>query len=90
MANKRQLKQSIHQICGRLYAQGVTAAFLSGQPQRQDVDNVLSTIMRMHAYYISRVSHPEPGITAKEYYNNLTDDFMKQVAGILDLINDLA
>jgi hypothetical protein len=40
--------------------------------------------------YISRVSHPEPGITKGEYYKKLTVDFNKQVSEIIDQISNLA
>ena len=39
--------------------------------------------------FIKRVSHPEPGIKAGDYYKNLTKDFNKQVSEIIDQIATL-
>ena len=38
-------------------------------------NEMLSNILAMHGNYICRVSHPEPGLTAKTYYNDLINRF---------------
>lgn len=54
------------------------------------MDGILSAIVMINGDYISRVSHPEPGITKGEYYKKLTVDFNKQVSEIIDQISNLA
>ncbi len=90
MANKRVLKQSIHYICGELFAECVAASLYNGTPAQEDVDNILSAIVMMHGDYISRISHPEPGVKAKEYYKNLAGEFNKQAGEIIDQIGNLS
>jgi hypothetical protein len=38
--------------------------------------------------YISRISHPEPGMPAKAYYKKLKEDFIAQAGDIIDQINN--
>jgi hypothetical protein len=44
-------------------------------------------MVKMQMHYLSRVSHPEPGMTPKAYYKDLREKFGKQVTEILDQIN---
>jgi len=42
--------------------------------------------VKMQADFISRISHPEPGMKPKEYYKDLKDKFAAQASDILDQI----
>ena len=90
MANKRDLKRTINYITSELFAETVAASLYNGKPTQEDVDGILSAIVMINGDYISRVSHPEPGITKGEYYKKLTVDFNKQVSEIIDQISNLA
>lgn len=90
MANKRDLKRRINYITSELFAETVAASLYNGKPTQEDVDGILSAIVMINGDYISRVSHPEPGITKGEYYKKLTVDFNKQVSEIIDQISNLA
>ena len=72
MASKRLLKQRINLICEELFSECV-AASLYGQ---------------MRNNYIRRVSHPEPGITAKAYYKDLKEKFSAQASELLDQLTN--
>ena len=37
----------------------------------------------------SRISHPEPGIPAKQYFKDLREKFTAQASEIIDQINNL-
>ena len=87
MANKRDLKRTINYITSELFAETVAASLYNGKPTQEDI---LSAIVMINGDYISRVSHPEPGITKGEYYKKLTVDFNKQVSEIIDQISNLA
>ena len=88
MANKRDLKRTINYITSELFAETVAASLFNGN-QQADVDGILSSIVMVNADFIKRVSHPEPGIKAGDYYKNLTKDFNKQVSEIIDQIATL-
>ena len=90
MANKRDLKRTINYITSELFAETVAASLYNGKPTQEDVDGILSAIVMINGDYISRVSHPEPGITKGEYYKKLTADFNKQGSEIIDQISNLA
>lgn len=90
MANKRELKRTINYITSELFAETVAASLYNGKPTQEDVDGVLSAIVMVHNDFISRVSHPEPGVKQGAYFKKLTVDFNKQVSEIIDQITNLA
>ena len=90
MANKRDLKRTINYITSELFAETVAASLYNGKTTQEDVDGILSSIVMVNGDFISRVSHPEPGIAPKVYYKDLTQDFNKQVSEIIDQISNLA
>ena len=73
MANKRTLKKNINNICSLLFSECVAESLYNNKHER--VAEMLSNILAMHGNYICRVSHPEPGLTAKTYYNDLINRF---------------
>jgi len=89
MTNRKDLKRAINYICSDLFAECVAASLYSGKPDQENVDALLSTILRIHSNYIRRISHVEPGMPAKKYFRNLTDGFNKQVGEIIDQIGNL-
>lgn len=90
MANKRDLKRNINYITSELFAECVAASLYSGKNEKEDVDNILSSIVIVRNDFITRVSHPEPGIPQKQYYKNLIDSFNKQASEIVDHICNLS
>lgn len=90
MANKRDLKRTINYITSELFAECVAASLYSDKNASGDVDGILSSVIMVHNDFISRVSHPEPGVPQKQYYKNLAVDFNKQASEIIDQICNLA
>ena len=89
MANKRTLKRAINLICEELFSE-VVAASLYGNDKHEGSDEpLLFSIVKMQKNYICRVSHPEPGISARDYYKDLRDKFAAEVGEIADQINNL-
>ena len=86
MANKRTLKKGINLICADLFAEGV-ALTLYGPLPKKEGEALLYSIVKLQNHYITRISHPEPGISAKAYYKDLREKFSAQVSEILDQIN---
>ena len=70
MANKRILKKKINLICEALFADCVAVSLYGPEANKGNAEAHLYTIVQMHDHYIKRVSHPEPGITAKAYFKD--------------------
>lgn len=90
MANKRDLKRTINNVCSDLFAECVAASLYNGKPAQEDVDAIISTVLVTHNDYIGRVSHPEPGMKPTLYYKHLILAFNKQVNDIVEQIANLA
>lgn len=89
MTNKRELKKNIKFICGDLFAECIATSLYSGKPKKDDVDALLQSIIATNNEFIKRVSHPEPGMTPKKYFNDLKEGFNKQIVEIIDQIGNL-
>ncbi len=89
MANKRTLKRAINGICEELFADCIAASLYGAVKHPENADALLSTIIKTESNFIARVSHPEPGMTAKAYYKDLREKFTEQVNEIVDQINYL-
>ncbi len=89
MANKRDLKKEINYICSELFAESVATALYSNNSDEANLNTLLKSLMRTHSDYIMRVSHPEPGMKAKEYYKKLIHSFNNDVNDYVDQISNL-
>lgn len=89
MANKRTLKKAISQVCEELFSEAVAASLYGNESHKDNADALLVTVIKTQRHYISRVSHPEPGIEAREYYKDLRKKFAAQASEIADQINNL-
>jgi hypothetical protein len=83
MANKRTLKKAINLVSMNLFADAL-AVVLYGPRPKNEVEAILFSIVRLQANYISRISHPEPGLSAKVYFKDLTKHFAAEVSEIQD------
>ena len=88
MSNKRNLKRSINVICDELFAECVAASLYGGANEKADVESLLVSVAAMRDDYISRLSHPEPGIPQKEYFRKLISSFTEHVNEMADHINN--
>ncbi|MGI6231793.1 MAG: hypothetical protein ACOYJF_02960 [Prevotella sp.] len=89
MATKRNLKQYINTVCHNLLAEGVAAYLYGPATQEENVNAVLSSIILMRNDFISRVSHPEPGMPPRKYFLKLKSDFEKECNDFVDQICNL-
>lgn len=89
MAKRRELKRTINYFCSDLFAECVAASLYGGKPNPEDVNNLLTSILTMHSSYVSRVSHPEPGMKPRVYFQDLITHFNKDINTIADQINAL-
>ena len=89
MNNKRKLKKQINLICEELFIDFVAASLYGNTSEVTKAETILSSIVKLQQNYISRVSHPEPGMPASKYFNDLRENFNKEVLEIIDHINNL-
>ncbi len=89
MTNKRDLKRTINYICSDLFAECVAASLYSGKLNEDNVNALLTSIIHTQNDYVSRISHPEPGMKPHDYFKDVTENFNKQVAEIVDQICNL-
>lgn len=89
MASKRTLKKSINYVCSELFAECVANSLYNMQKNNSDVEAMLHSILTIHSNYVSRVSHPEPGISARAYYTDLTQHFNAEISEVIDQIANM-
>ncbi|MBQ8949225.1 MAG: hypothetical protein IJV25_02625 [Prevotella sp.] len=87
MANKRKLKKRINLICEALFAECVAVSLYGPEENKENLNAHVFSIVKLQDNAIRRVSHPEPGIPAKKYFQNLREQFSAQVSDILDQLN---
>ncbi len=87
MANKRTLKKRINLICEELFAECVAISLYGPEGGKEASKDLFFAVVKLQDNYIKRVSHPEPGITAKNYFKDLREKFSEGVQEILDQIN---
>ncbi len=90
MANKKTLKHNINCVCSELFAECLTAFVTVQKEDEEQIDAILKSIMDLQRDFTTRVSHPEPGLKASQYYSVLIDDFNKQVTEIVGNIQAIA
>lgn len=88
MANKRVLKQSINVICEELFAECLANTLYGSDADSKNFEAIAYSILKLQSEFISRISHPEPGMPAKAYFKKLKDDFVAQASDIIDQINN--
>lgn len=87
MSNKRTLKRAIHLICEDLFAEAIAVSLYGTEAQQENANALLFSIVKTEDECIRRISHPEPGMKAKTYFQDLYDKFHAQVSDILDQMN---
>ena len=88
MPNKRVLKQCINLICEELFANCLATTLYGNDADSKNCEALAYSILKLQSEFISRISHPEPGMPAKAYYKKLKEDFVAQASDILDQINN--
>ena len=87
--NRRKLKKNINYLCGELFAECVALLHYQREINRDDVDNVMKSILLMQDDLICRCSHAEPG-SIKLYFKKLRQDMITATDEIVDQIRGLA
>ncbi len=90
MANRKKLKTTINSICSDVFAECVAFSLYGRNAHEDNVEALLESIVKIRKDYISRISHPEPGLSKKVYYDKLANDFAEQISEIIDHISNLS
>jgi len=87
MANKRVLKKVVHGICDELFAEAVALKTYGTEAQQANAETHLFAIVKMEDEFVSRISHPEPGMKPSLYFKDLKEKFSAQISDIIDQMN---
>ena len=90
MANKRQLKKAISQMCAELFVECVAINHCNKNVNHEDLDNVMKSILLLQDDMTSRISHPEPGIPANKFFKDLRMSMAEKTNEIVDQLYALA
>lgn len=89
MAKRRDLKKAINFLCGELFAECVAIMHYQKPTPQDDIDSVMTSILRMQDDMLNRVSHVEPGMKASTYFKQLRVDIAQQTDDIVEHIKGL-
>ena len=78
------LRRAVRRVRG-----SITLSLYGAEDHKGNADALLFTILKIQSNYITRVSHPEPGMSAKAYYKDLREKFSAQISEVVDQINNL-
>lgn len=89
MASRKNYKKVITYIADQLATQAFFASYDSKADAAEWIE-VFNSIFALNKEYIARVSHVEPGLPAREYFDTVSMSFNEDAKAILDKINTLA
>lgn len=77
MASRKQLKKSIKHITCELLTDCMTLRLCEGS-DKEELEEIMTEVIRLHGDYVSRLSHTEPG-SVREFYRKLKAEFTEKV-----------
>ncbi len=89
MANKKDLKRTINNVCSELISESIATVLYEGKKDVDNVDAIISAVLKIRDDYVRRISHPEPGMPQKDYFRHLIIHFNEQASEIVDQILNL-
>ncbi|MBQ2778679.1 MAG: hypothetical protein IJF46_02765 [Bacteroidaceae bacterium] len=89
MASRKNYKKVITYIADQLATQAFFASYDSKADAAEWIE-VFNSIFALNKEYIARVSHVEPGLPARKYFDTVSMSFNEDAKAILDKINALA
>ena len=87
MMNKRSLKKAINAVSDQLFANAVAVSLYGNNRNAENDEALINSIITMREDFVSRISHPEPGMQKQAYYKDLRDKFISQAQEIADQIS---
>ena len=87
MMNKRSLKKAINAVSDQLFVNAVAVSLYGNNSNAENDEALINSIITMREDFVSRISHPEPGMKKQAYYKDLRDKFISQAQEIADQIS---
>ena len=87
MMNKRSLKKAINAVSDQLFANAVAVSLYGTNRNAENDEALIQSILSMREDFVSRISHPEPGMKKQEYYRDLREKFISQAQELADQIS---
>ena len=87
MMNKRSLKKAINAVSDQLFANAVAVSLYGTNRNAENDEALIQSILPMREDFVSRISHPEPGMKKQEYYKDLREKFISQAQELADQIS---
>ena len=85
--NKRSLKKAINAVSDQLFANAVAVSLYGINRNAENDEALIQSILSMREDFVSRISHPEPGMKKQEYYKDLREKFISQAQELADQIS---
>ena len=82
MASKKNLKKVIGYISSELLSQAIFVS-LNSERNIEEWNTIFTRILVMNNDYIARISHKQPGMSAKDYFNALCSSFNNEAKEIV-------
>ncbi len=89
MANKRNLKKAIDCVAAELLLECTFIRQTKKDADAEELGKIFARILKTHSDMRSRVSFPEPGMTAKAYYKALNASLVKEAREIVEAMEAL-
>ena len=87
MMNKRSLKKAINAVSDQLFANAVAVSLYGNNRNQENDEALINSIITMREDFVSRISHPEPGMKKQEFYKDLREKFISQAQELADQIS---
>ena len=87
MMNKRSLKKAINAVSDQLFANAVAVSLYGTDRNAENDEALIQSILSMREDFVSRISHPEPGMKKQDYYKDLREKFISQAQELADQIS---
>ena len=85
--NKRSLKKAINAVSDQLFANAVAVSLYGSNRNAENDEALINSIITLREDFVSRISHPEPGMKKQAYYKDLREKFITQAQEIADQIS---
>lgn len=89
MANRRNLKKDIRNICDLLLDECIAVMLIRKEVDEAALDAVMTRILNVKHDYLCRVSHTEPG-QARAFYRQLHTSLTAEISAIATDLQKLA
>lgn len=81
------MKKAINAVSDQLFANAVAVSLYGTDRNAENDEALIQSILSMREDFVSRISHPEPGMKKQEYYKDLREKFISQAQELADQIS---